>query len=402
MKRPNKSVKTDTHRQRAARRAGNREPRGALPERAGHLQRWDARAPMAKYCVFCGKPPSEKNKEHVLPRWLISLTGDPKRKVRLGFRLGTDNPVKQREFAFDQFTFPACEACNSEHSDLEADAKDLVERTLAADPLSAIEISRLLDWLDKVRVGLWLGFHMLNKDFFGVEPNFHIKRRIGQFDRILLVQRSMTALKRLNFSGADTPAFSYQPSAFTLTINELYLTNISSAYLLSRRLGFPYPDRVYLLPDRHELFCNLQPGLNRVLRPVVQRTWPREARVIFQPMFGQALNVAPTPAYDTPYVRQHSMDFDHGVGSVFVEDGHSAVRVLERDERYSLHPAREQDDRKLFIRSVIDTCLLQNWLIDQPLSLDRLLPKQRRFVRGRQRLAKRFNEMLNEHHRGLL
>jgi hypothetical protein len=35
----NKSVDTDTHRQRAARRAGDRANRGALPVRAGHLQR---------------------------------------------------------------------------------------------------------------------------------------------------------------------------------------------------------------------------------------------------------------------------------------------------------------------------------------------------------------------------
>jgi hypothetical protein len=35
--RSNRSVDTDTHRQRAARRAGDRAPRGALPVRAGHL-----------------------------------------------------------------------------------------------------------------------------------------------------------------------------------------------------------------------------------------------------------------------------------------------------------------------------------------------------------------------------
>ena len=37
--RSNGSVDADTHRQRAARRAGDRAPRGALPVRAGHLQR---------------------------------------------------------------------------------------------------------------------------------------------------------------------------------------------------------------------------------------------------------------------------------------------------------------------------------------------------------------------------
>lgn len=357
---------------------------------------------MAKYCVFCGKPPSDKNKEHVLPLWLISLTGDPNRKARLGFKLDFDKPVELREFAFDQFTFPACEACNSEHSYLEADAKTLVQRTLASDPLKAEEVSRLLDWLDKVRVGLWLGFHMLNKDFFGVEPNFHIKRRIGQFDRILLVQRSSTEKRRLNFMGADTPAFSYYPSAFTLIINNYYFTNVSSQFLLARRLGYPYPDRLSLLPDRQEMLCNLMPGLGRVIRPVVQKTWPLGASVLFQPMFGQALSVEPTPAYDTPYVRNHSMDFGRGVGAIFIEDGRGSVRVLQSDERYSLDSDSIHEDLDLSVRCAIDTYSLQNWLIDLPLSLDRLSPEQRRFVQGRQRLAKRVNNMWNEYHRAML
>jgi hypothetical protein len=35
----NTSVDTDTHRQRATKRAGDRAPGGALPVRADHLQR---------------------------------------------------------------------------------------------------------------------------------------------------------------------------------------------------------------------------------------------------------------------------------------------------------------------------------------------------------------------------
>ena len=27
---------------------------------------------MAKYCVFCGNKPQDKNKEHIIPRWLIA------------------------------------------------------------------------------------------------------------------------------------------------------------------------------------------------------------------------------------------------------------------------------------------------------------------------------------------
>src|SRR5262249_14984502 len=108
--------------------------------------------PVAKYCVFCGAPPTDKNKEHVVPKWLIDLTGDPNRKVRLGFRFGTESPADFREFAFDQFVFPACETCNLEHSELEAHAKDLMLRVLASSSLAQHEISALLDWFDKVRV----------------------------------------------------------------------------------------------------------------------------------------------------------------------------------------------------------------------------------------------------------
>jgi hypothetical protein len=45
------------------------------------LQEW-------KRCIFCGNPPSAKNKEHVVPKWLIELTGDPKREWYLGLYFG--------------------------------------------------------------------------------------------------------------------------------------------------------------------------------------------------------------------------------------------------------------------------------------------------------------------------
>jgi hypothetical protein len=38
---------------------------------------------MDKFCVFCGKKPQSKNREHIIPQWLIALTGDPNRDVYL-------------------------------------------------------------------------------------------------------------------------------------------------------------------------------------------------------------------------------------------------------------------------------------------------------------------------------
>ena len=63
---------------------------------------------MAKYCVFCGAVPEKKNKEHVVPKWLIKLTGNPKREAYFGFEKNIETEVKTRTFAFDQFSFPAC------------------------------------------------------------------------------------------------------------------------------------------------------------------------------------------------------------------------------------------------------------------------------------------------------
>lgn len=39
---------------------------------------------MAKKCIFCGKQMSEKSKEHVIPQWLIEMTGDKKRTACFG------------------------------------------------------------------------------------------------------------------------------------------------------------------------------------------------------------------------------------------------------------------------------------------------------------------------------
>jgi hypothetical protein len=30
---------------------------------------------MAEVCVFCGERPQSKTKEHVIPKWLIEMTG---------------------------------------------------------------------------------------------------------------------------------------------------------------------------------------------------------------------------------------------------------------------------------------------------------------------------------------
>src|SRR5215472_6482500 len=110
---------------------------------------------MEKFCVFCGKRPRDKNREHVLPRWLIALTGDPNRVAQFG--LDFQNR-RVRRFAFDALTFPACSKCNSGFAVLEARAEQVVRKLLGHQAVRESDLMLFLDWLDKVRVGLWLGY----------------------------------------------------------------------------------------------------------------------------------------------------------------------------------------------------------------------------------------------------
>ena len=75
---------------------------------------------MEKVCIFCGERPESKNLEHVLPRWLIELTGNPKRRARFGYRRSVEGRPVERSFAFDAFKFPSCTECNQRFGELEA------------------------------------------------------------------------------------------------------------------------------------------------------------------------------------------------------------------------------------------------------------------------------------------
>jgi hypothetical protein len=201
-------------------------------------------------CVFCGNPPDNKTKEHVIPKWLIELTGDPKRTWSLGVRYGEEDEAKrQRKFAADQFQFPACEDCNGAYSDLEGRAKSHVTKLIAAEPLTAQQWDELLDWFDKVRIGLWLGMRRFSQELVVMPPKFHISQRIGRKDRCVLVYRINPDHKGLMMHGGGDPVFLNWPFCFALTVNDLIFVNVSTDYLLAARIGFPFPRKLEDVKD---------------------------------------------------------------------------------------------------------------------------------------------------------
>jgi hypothetical protein len=194
----------------------------------------------AKYGLNAlGNPPSEKNKEHIVPRWLIELTGDPKRAWYLGVKFGEpDRPP--RTFSADQFQFPACEVCNARYSDLEGRTKGYFMKLWAGEPLTTAEWGDLLDWFDKVRIGLFIGNMILNKDLPIPNPKFFIDQRVGAKDRCVLVY-PIPDHDGLSIYGASDSVFFHYPTSFVLLAKNLLFLNISSDFLLAPRMGFPFP-----------------------------------------------------------------------------------------------------------------------------------------------------------------
>jgi hypothetical protein len=238
-----------------------------------------------KFCVFCGEKPSFKTAEHIIPRWLVEITGDPKRDGRFGPYW---NPVTDKfeylRIPFDQFKFPSCEKCNHHYSNLEVKSKSVIELLLQERKLAQADLSHLLSWLDKIRVGLWLAIFYLHRKRSDIEPHMFIDSRIDLPDRMVLIYKSNRRAQRLNFTGIDTPAFQYNPICFALLINNFVLMNLSTDFLFSKRIGLPYPEKSFW-GDWPQIKFSMVRGSQRVRLPLIRWGFNTRCTQIYQPMF---------------------------------------------------------------------------------------------------------------------
>lgn len=236
----------------------------------------DLPPPLPRICIFCGKPPENKNKEHVLPYWLLEMTGNPKRVVNHGVNWSTG---KLMQWAFDEFVFPACKDCNDSWSDAENVMKKVVGALCNDELLSPGEYVLLLDWLDKVRIGLWLGHRYLQRT--PVTPHFTIDTRVGRKDRMMAMYL-IRDRPGLNMFGTETPIFQYAPTVFALRVNKVLLLNASWDWMCSKRCGYPFPKKLEQSVDTGVLACS---DFRRHFGPAfpVMRGLIEPAVLLFQP-----------------------------------------------------------------------------------------------------------------------
>jgi hypothetical protein len=281
-----------------------------------------------KICVFCGGPPVDKNKEHVLPMWLLEFTGDPTRSVIHGFSW---NSGKAFEYAFSDFTFPSCTACNTSYAEFEGKAKAVVEsicRKEAVDPRGYVT---LLDWLDKVRIGMWLGHRYLQKAEW--EPSFTIDSRIARKDRMIAVYPVGDHQTGLNVYNAESPLFHYKPSVFSLRVNNILFLNASWDWMCSSRCAFPYPRYV-----RHS---KAVPGAlvtgdytrKQTLAHPVMAGLMKSCVTLFQPIMQRDKDgtFAHIPQDQYQYVAQNGWDSRIGQGPLYRQFAGQTLRINADD-----------------------------------------------------------------------
>jgi hypothetical protein len=295
-----------------------------------------------RFCVFCGERPESKNREHVIPAWLIALTGDKNREVGIGLDL-TTRPFSERRFSFNSFAFPACEACNSAFAELESKAKGVVETILSRGRLAAGDWDVFLDWLDKVRVGLWLAGIYLNKNYQAVSPNFHIEKRVGSSDRLVVVyELEADGWQGVVWAGTDSPVFHVMPSCMCLTINDFCFVSVSYDFLFAERLGLPFPTARRLRADRRQV-VDLVAGSEHAVLPLVDFKFPFGGSSLFQPMIPWGM-LAPTSDgdplrfYDTVFARDLCTDYEDGKGKVVIQTRGRLVEYSEAPSSEWLPP----------------------------------------------------------------
>lgn len=191
------------------------------------------RAVRAKLCIFCGLPLAGQKRsfEHVIPKWLVEEADLKKRTMEV--------PIGNRiiNVAMSRVGTKCCDKCNSDFSGLEARAKVAYSAVRDGEVLSSEIANDILDWFDKIRVGLWLWSLEVTKDQHEISPKFSISSRLANKDRLLLIQKypSDPKLKGLQFWGLGEN-FWVLPSVIGFFVNNVAFVSCSSDFLILRNL----------------------------------------------------------------------------------------------------------------------------------------------------------------------
>jgi hypothetical protein len=291
-----------------------------------------------RQCVFCGQATTKQTKEHILPQWLLKLTGDPSRVVTMAIHPQTFEQIK---FPWTKLVMPACEACNGKYGKLEEAIKPIVLSLLERTPMTSHQAFVLLDWLDKVRIGLWLNQTILQKNIETIDPHLYVDNRIGKKDRLLYLYTLDRKDKGLNAFGIESLIFQHQPSCFALRINDVILFNASSDYAFSHGCGFWHPERIERPMDgafAGQLLFIGSVMTKEIAHPLIDYPLLKAALRIIQPIALRGIDgefFGPLGQNESYHLR-HMSDPSRGAGIIFRQLDDRVLPMFDLDEPMDL------------------------------------------------------------------
>jgi len=304
---------------------------------------------------------------------------------------------RQGRFLSISLNFPPAPHATMSSVILKCTQKKIVDKIMLLDNISSEELSVLLDWFDKLRVGIWLGFFYLDKNWAQIKPRFYIRQRMGEHDRLLCIYKARSDRKCLTFVGCDTPSFYFAPCCFTLRINSFYFFNISYLFLFARRMGLPYGSNIYYLPNKEDpenylMLVEGAEGRERIMTPLLRKPFCIEGTELYQPMFpSQAKHEASREFYNTDYVHKMSMNWENGTGKIFTQD---KFTLLE----YPYEPAKDWLPPQTYNIDYMNRAIIQQtleWQIyinNNPVSFDRLPKEEQKYWSRVRKLHNNFNK----------
>ena len=200
--------------------------------------------------------------------------------------------------------------------------------------------------------------------------------------------------QRLNVTGTESPFFLFMPSCFGLFVNNIYFLNISFPFVFARRIGFPYPSQTWLRPDTRFHEVDLQPGRERVMHPLLRKPFVMRGTYLFQPMFRYQISGDCRAYYDTRYVKDRSIDWENGIGAVFIEAANHIICYPSRASKDWV-PRTRYSGRDV-IRDALATQVLSSQIMlhESPPSTELLDSNYKQFVKKFLREGISFNRAL--------
>ena len=182
---------------------------------------------------------------------------------------------------------------------------------------------------------------------------------------MVAVYKSDDTAEGVGFIGANTPSFQFSPTCYTLVINSYHFFNLSTVFLFSRRLGFPYAKTMIYQKDSEKYEVDIDYGNNRIMYPLIRKSITNNCVQLYQPIFNrdELGDEIIDEFYDNDYVRQNSLNWEQGIGCIFYHENGIVKKYSNQASIKSWIPIKTEPRDILAARLARQTYDFQTYLL---------------------------------------